>query len=413
MEAAVDDLNALPLEFLNLPISEQVTLDASQHDMNQYVFALNDEDHPKGKLSQTLNQWKKSQATFSNRARNDDEMHKARERIRDRLAQHRASPTEPDVQTCETAPVCFATHGSYGVVDLGATKTVIGSQKVGELINSLDPHVRKQVTRCECNITFRFGNHGTLKSEQALVVPLPNLLLKVAIVPGGTPFLISNTLLRAFQAVIDVEKHVMWSKKFNREYPLQLTPKGLFLVDLNDLAETSANATAARMPAETHLAEEAVPKGDVRQQSEVHPHEKMLSCPSSQTTGIASNNTPKQPDRHPHEHVIHEGQEVEQSGELAKTKGPETPDRPSVVVSQDPSALSSKTYRPSSQHAADAAVVDRTSAEDPSHSPGEFTRPSEAHRRGNGRHEGGFRDQAPWSPIRMFGTEIKAGSCGF
>ena len=58
MEAAVDDLNALPLEFLNLPMSEQVTLDASQHDMNQYVFAVAVEDNPKRKLSQTLNQWK-------------------------------------------------------------------------------------------------------------------------------------------------------------------------------------------------------------------------------------------------------------------------------------------------------------------------------------------------------------------
>jgi hypothetical protein len=77
-------------------------------------------------------------------------------------------------------------------------------------------------------VTFRFGNRGTLKSEQALVVPLPNLLLKVEIVPGGAPFLISNTQLRAFQAVIDVEKHGMWSKKLRREYPLQLTPKGLF-----------------------------------------------------------------------------------------------------------------------------------------------------------------------------------------
>ena len=255
MEAAVDDLNALPLEFLNLPMSEQVTLDASQHDMNQYVFAVTVEDNPKRKLSQTLNQWKKSQATFSNRARNDDEMHKARERIRDRLAQHRASPTEPDVQTCETAPVCFATHGSYGVVDLGATKTVIGSQKVGELINSLDPHVRKQVTRCECNITFRFGNHGVLQSKQALVVPIYGLQLKIAIVPGATPFLLSNTLLRAIGAVIDTGRKVLHSSRIGRAIPLVLTGKGLFLLDLNELACSPNDQCSKFSEAETHNVE--------------------------------------------------------------------------------------------------------------------------------------------------------------
>ena len=156
----------------------------------------------------------------------------------------------------------FATHGSLGVVDLGATKTVIGSDLVVDLIQSLHPNIRSQLFRCPCHITFRFGNHGTLKSTQALVVPLQDMLLKIAIVPGSTPFLISNTLLRAFHAVIDVERHVMWSKKFHREFPLQLTPKGLFLVDLNDLAALPANASATQPSAETHLAEISLPKSD-------------------------------------------------------------------------------------------------------------------------------------------------------
>lgn len=103
------------------------------------------------------------------------------------------------------AETCFATRGSYGVADLGATKTVIGSQKVGELLNSLHPEVRKNVSRCPCEITFRFGNHGVLQSQQAIVVPIHGLLLKIAVVPGATPFLLSNTLLRALGAIIDTE----------------------------------------------------------------------------------------------------------------------------------------------------------------------------------------------------------------
>ena len=172
------------------------------------------------------------------------------------------STSEPLPEPISEDPVLFATHGSHGVVDLGATKTVIGSNHVAELIKSLHPKIRNQLSRCPCQVTFRFGNHGTLKSEQALVVPLQGLNLKIAIVPGSTPFLISNTLLRAFEAVIDVEKHVMWSKKFHQEYPLQLTSKGLFLIDLNVLAANTAHPVSTK-PAETHVAETNLPKSSL------------------------------------------------------------------------------------------------------------------------------------------------------
>ena len=172
------------------------------------------------------------------------------------------STSEPLPEPISEDPVLFATHGSHGVVDLGATKTVIGSNHVAELIKSLHPKIRNQLSRCPCQVTFRFGNHGTLKSEQALVVPLQGLNLKIAIVPGSTLFLISNTLLRAFEAVIDVEKHVMWSKKFHQEYPLQLTSKGLFLIDLNVLAANTAHPVSTK-PAETHVAETNLPKSSL------------------------------------------------------------------------------------------------------------------------------------------------------
>ena len=145
-------------------------------------------------------------------------------------------PNRTESNAPEIASACFATHGSFGVVDLGATKTVIGSQKIGELLASLDPQVRRMVSRCPCDITFRFGNHGVLQSRQALVVPIHGLLLKIAVVPGSTPFLLSNTLLRMLGAVIDTERKVLHATKINRDIPLILTSKGLFLLDLNELA---------------------------------------------------------------------------------------------------------------------------------------------------------------------------------
>ena len=100
-------------------------------------------------------------------------------------------------------PICFATHDAFGVLDLGASKTVIGSNHVACLIRSLDEEVRAKLGRCPCQITFKFGNQGTLTSQHALVVPVGKLRLKIAIVPGGTPFLISNTFMRAIRAQID------------------------------------------------------------------------------------------------------------------------------------------------------------------------------------------------------------------
>ena len=129
----------------------------------------------------------------------------------------------------------FATHGTFGVVDSGATKTVIGSSFVAELLQGLVPEVRKHVSRCSCNITFRFGNHGTLTSKHALIVPVGSLQLKIAIVEGNTPFLISNTLLRALKAKVDCEFDRIVSSQLQKPIPLTLTSRGLYLADLNDL----------------------------------------------------------------------------------------------------------------------------------------------------------------------------------
>ena len=143
-------------------------------------------------------------------------------------------------------PICFATHDAFGVLDLGASKTVIGSNHVACLIRSLDEEVRAKLSRCPCQITFKFGNQGTLTSQQALVVPVGKLRLKIAIVPGGTPFLISNTFMRAIRAQIDCCAQRLISPQLNHQVPLELTPRGLFLVNLNDIIKAAEADQGAR-----------------------------------------------------------------------------------------------------------------------------------------------------------------------
>jgi hypothetical protein len=131
----------------------------------------------------------------------------------------------------------FASSETQGILDTGATKSVIGSDLIPDLLKGLNPDIRKRVFRCKCAVTFRFGNQGTLDSHDAIVIPVGKLGLKIAIVKGQTPLLLSNTLLRTLKAQIDVSKQLLQSPMLTQPVPLKLNPRGLFLLDVNLLSK--------------------------------------------------------------------------------------------------------------------------------------------------------------------------------
>ena len=158
-------------------------------------------------------------------------------------------------ESVNSMDILFVSHGCSGVVDLGASKTVIGSEHVTELIQSLDKTTQSKLERCQCQMHFRFGNQGVLSSSQALVVPIGKAKVKIAIVPGKTPFLISNALLRGLQAVIDTHNQNLQSPFLKHPVKLSLTPRGLFLMDLNDLIVASQEPSGNRIPHNICLSE--------------------------------------------------------------------------------------------------------------------------------------------------------------
>ena len=129
----------------------------------------------------------------------------------------------------------FASTGTTGVVDIGASQTVIGDKQVPELLSQLPCEIRKQVRQVNCNLVFRFGNHQTLVSKKALLMPLGKVSFRIAIVPGQTPFLLSNSFLKGIKAVIDTDKETLWSKLLKRSLQISRTAKNLFLMDINQL----------------------------------------------------------------------------------------------------------------------------------------------------------------------------------
>ena len=119
-----------------------------------------------------------------------------------------------------------------------------------------------------------------------MVVPICGLQLKIAIVPGAAPFLISNTLLRALGAMVDTGRNKLVLPKHDTEIPLQLSEKGLHLVDVNMLLQVGPTSPQSSKVAETfahesrekpEIAETQVMPGmlnsiDVNQESEPHAH---------------------------------------------------------------------------------------------------------------------------------------------
>ena len=133
---------------------------------------------------------------------------------------------------------CFASSGTVGIVDLGASRTVVGSKQVNEILNGVPTHIRSQIRRTSCNLVFRFGNHQTLSSQHALLFPLHGMWFEVAIVEGNTPFLLSASFLKQIGAVIDVEQNQLWSRVLNRALPVGNSPRNLMMLDINELWET-------------------------------------------------------------------------------------------------------------------------------------------------------------------------------
>ena len=256
-EAQTGSIDALPLEFLALPETTSTIDDAQPNLFVASVFVGIDVKggNDKSKLRETLQKWEDCHRSLSSSPRNEVCEDSPKTRLMQRIRKTKCNVQEQCKSVGSTETALFASHSSFGVVDLGATKTVIGSSNVVDLLNHLHPKVREQVERCSCRITFRFGNHGTLQSQHALVIPFSGFRLKIAVVPGETPFLLSNTLLRAIGAVIDTDQNRMWSSKLQRDIPLHLTHKGLFLMDLNDLVVPAEVLSKPLMtePIETHM----------------------------------------------------------------------------------------------------------------------------------------------------------------
>ena len=135
----------------------------------------------------------------------------------------------------EIETVLSAETGCPGIIDTGASKSVIGQRKVKKLLASLPARVRNRVQWGKSDTVFRFGNNGTLASVGALYIPFDDKWMRLEVVSGETPFLLSNAFLRATAADVMSSDSELMFRKHGLRVPLQVTPKGLFTVDLAEV----------------------------------------------------------------------------------------------------------------------------------------------------------------------------------
>ena len=135
-----------------------------------------------------------------------------------------------------------STEGAEGVLDTGASRTVIGEARVQSLLGGLPLECRRSIRKASSEVTFRFGNSGVLTAKHALLLPAQGgKWIRVEVVPGNTPLLISNRLLKDMDAVIYVRQGIL-ELKGGKEIKLRNDEKGLSLVDMSSLLSVPTDA---------------------------------------------------------------------------------------------------------------------------------------------------------------------------
>ena len=147
--------------------------------------------------------------------------------------------SEPSIAEVNPATVFQVEEACHeAILDTGASRAVIGSDRLHELVRSCG--LGDSLKTAPSKVNFRFGNSGMLQSSHAVFFPRKTGgWIRVEVVPGQTPFLLSNSVLRALRAVVDVEARQVWFKGSETVIPLRTCRKNLMSVDFNRILNIS------------------------------------------------------------------------------------------------------------------------------------------------------------------------------
>ena len=184
--------------------------------------------------------------------------------------QHRQfEPVQPSTKVEGDFSVFQMEEESHeAIIDTGASRAVIGSDRLESLVMSCG--LQGKVKVAPSKVVFRFGNSGTLESTRAVFFRRKTGgWIRVEVVPGRTPFLLSNSVLKSLKAVVDVDGKVLWFKQFGQTIPLRSCRKNLMSVNFGKILEITGNNDQG-LTHDIHIHEhDSTSHGDTQQEHEV------------------------------------------------------------------------------------------------------------------------------------------------
>ena len=175
------------------------------------------------------------------------------------LRDHQSATMCPTKEDHGENPVFqFEEECHEAIIDTGA-RAVIGSQRLKGLIESCG--LKGEVKVIPSKVVFRFGNAGTLQGTTAVFFPRKTGgWIRVEVVPGQTPFLLSNSVLKSLEAMGDVDGRMLWFKDCEHGVPLKPCRKNLMSVDFGKIL--SVNSGISECKNEIHVVTQGHPSED-------------------------------------------------------------------------------------------------------------------------------------------------------
>ena len=148
--------------------------------------------------------------------------------------------------TSKTGQEAFNTQG-YAIVDTGASRSVIGSENLPQMMQLLNPATRARAKEKASCIGFRFGNNQIEYSFKQVWIPIRNgaqqTWLVIEVVPKSAPFLLSIQTMRKLGAVLDLQQGTCFLQTLGKAIPLKQGTTGLLMISLADLCQKPTKAT--------------------------------------------------------------------------------------------------------------------------------------------------------------------------
>lgn len=232
--------SAVKLDGVTVPVGDKI-VELNHEDIEKDVLGVDEDDE----IEAILSDWQDNQLGQSEVLIQTDGKVNIPKMVRlakmERLRREQEAEEDEDDSEVEI-PVHFREvhRAGQAVVDTGCGRAIIGEDNLNPLREALSAtgETVEEIVM-DSPAKFRYGD-GSVNSAKALVV-VPwkvgkyKILLRVHVVPGGTPFLMSKPAMKMLGAIINTVNDSMTLTTIDTVVPMTESRSGHYLIDLAPL----------------------------------------------------------------------------------------------------------------------------------------------------------------------------------